>query len=60
MELYYVNRNAQPTGEHEVHTSSCAHGPSIKNRINLGFFHNNSEAIKEARKYYNNVDGCFY
>lgn len=60
MKLYYINTNAQPTGEHEVHTSSCAHGPSIENRINLGFFHNSSEAIKEAKKYYNNVDGCFY
>ena len=57
MELFYINTNAQPTGEYEVHTSSCAHGPSIENRINLGFFHNSSEAIK---KYYNNVDGCFY
>lgn len=60
MELYIVNRNAQPTGEHEVHTSSGEHAPSINNRINLGFFHNSSEAIREAKKYYNNVDGCFY
>ena len=47
-------------GEHEVHTSSCAHGPSIENRINLGFSQNSSEAIKEAKKYYSDVDGCFY
>lgn len=60
MELYCINTNAQPTGEHEVHTSNCALGPSIENRINLGFFHNSSEAIKEAKRYYNNVDGCFY
>lgn len=55
-----MNTNAQPTGEHEAHTSSCAHGPSIENRINLGFFHNSSEAIRVAKKYFNNVDGCFY
>lgn len=60
MELYSVNKDAQPTGEHEVHASSCAHMPSIENRITLGFFHNSSEAIKGAKKYYNNVDGCFY
>ena len=41
-----INTNAQPTGEHEVHTSSCAHGPSIENWINLGLFHNSSEAIR--------------
>ena len=51
-----INTNAQPTGEHEVHTSSYAHGPSIENRINMGFFHNSSGAIREAKKYYNNVD----
>ena len=60
MELYYINRNAQPTGEHEVHTSSYAHGPSIENRIYLVLFHNSSKAIREAKRYYNNVDGCFY
>ena len=56
----YINTNAQPTGEHEADASSCAHGPSIENRINLGFFHNSSEAIREVKKYFNNVDGCFY
>ena len=60
MELYYKNTNTQLTGEYEVHTSNCAHGPSIENRINLGFFHSSSEAIREAKRYYNNVDGCFY
>ena len=60
MELYCINTNAQPTGEYEVHTSSCAHGPLIENRINLGIFHNSSEAIREAKKYYNNVNGCFF
>ena len=45
----YINTNAQPMDEHEVHTSSCAHGPSIENRINLGFFHNSSEATREAK-----------
>ena len=53
----YINTSAQPTGEHEAHTSSCANGPSIENRINLGFFHNSSEAIREAKRYHSNVDG---
>lgn len=58
--VVYINTNAQPMDEHEMHTSSCAHGPSIENRINLGIFHNCSGAIREAKKYYNDVDGCFY
>ncbi len=57
---YYVNQNAQPSGEHEVHAENCAFLPSAENRIYLGYFSNGREAIKEARKHYSNVDGCFY
>lgn len=57
---YYVNKNAQSKGEHEVHTSSCSYLPDADNRIYLGDFSNCKEAVKEARKYYDNVDGCYY
>jgi len=60
MAQYYLNRNAQPTGEHEVHTSICPFLPALSNRIYLGEFINCADAVKEARKYYNNVDGCYY
>jgi hypothetical protein len=60
MALYYVNKNAQTTGEHEVHTSTCLFLPSIENRIFLGDFDNCAEAVREAKKYYSNVDGCYY
>ena len=58
--FYYVNKNAQPTGEHEVHSSNCPYLPTIANRLYLGMFDNCAEAIREARKYYSNVDGCYY
>lgn len=58
MANYYVNVNAQPTGEHEVHQDGCSTPPLIHNRKNLGIFYNCQDAVKEAKKHYNNVDGC--
>lgn len=60
IDFYYVNKIAQPTGEHEVHTLSCRYLPSVENRIYLGLFANGKEAVREAKKYYSNVDGCFF
>lgn len=60
-ELFLLRKqDCQPTGEHEVHASSCRYLPSEENRIYLGFFANGREAVREARKYYSNVDGCFF
>jgi hypothetical protein len=58
MASYYVNKNAQTTGEHEVHTGSCTYLPDIDNRIYLGEFSNCADAVKKAKEYYNKVDGC--
>ena len=56
MARYYVNTNAQSTGEHEVHKDGCHRMPEPQNGIYLGYF---SDA-KEARRYFANVDGCYY
>lgn len=55
---FYVNKNAQPTGEHEVHRYNCAWLPDVENRLYLGDFSTSQAAIKEARNYYSCVDGC--
>jgi len=60
MDSYYVNKNAQPNGDHEVHKESCIFLPETGNRIYLGYFSTCQEAVKEARKYYNQVDGCYF
>lgn len=60
MAYYYVNKSAQSTGEHEVHTSTCAKIPSSENREFLGSFDSCREALQEARNHYSNVDGCYY
>ena len=33
---YYVNKNAQPNGDHEVHRATCIWLPDVENRIYLG------------------------
>jgi len=60
MPSYYVNKNAQPTGEHEVHKEGCGQMPDPENRLPLGNFQHCSAAVTEAKKHYDNVDGCYY
>jgi hypothetical protein len=60
MDNYYVNKNEQPNGDHEVHAVSCIFLPIAENRLYLGFFDNCAEAVKEAKKTYPKADGCFY
>ena len=58
--LYYVNKNAQLNGDHEVHRQGCAWLPSEHNRIYLGIFSSCHPAVTEARKYFRQVNGCYY
>ena len=57
---YYVNKNAQTTGEHEVHREDCKWLPDDENRLYLGMFDNCKDAVKKAKETYPNSDGCFY
>lgn len=50
MALYFVNKNAQANGDHEVHTSDCIYLPKPENRIQLGNFANCWNAVREAKK----------
>ena len=60
MAKYYVNKNAQTTGEHEVHKEGCTYLPDKDNRIYLGDYTNCKPAITEAKTHYSNVDGCYW
>jgi len=60
MARYYVNKNAQANGDHEVHVVTCTFLPLPENRIYLGDFTSCRPAVREARKYYNQVNGCYY
>ncbi len=59
MAKYYVNKNAQDTGEHEVHKSGCSHLPDSENRVYLGEFDVYQEAVHKAIDFFYNVEGCF-
>ena len=64
MARFIVNKNAQPTGEHEVHNPdaypACNRLPAPENQLFLGNFNSCHQAVTEARKHYANVDGCYY
>jgi hypothetical protein len=60
MDTYYVNRNAQANGDHEVHRHSCESLPNEKNLEYLGEFSTCQDAIKKAKKLYPSVDGCAF
>lgn len=62
MPNFCLNKNAQPTGEHEVHNvdagTHCL--PNPENRIPLGSHLTCHAAVAEARRIYPNteIDGC--
>ncbi|BAX79765.1 hypothetical protein [Labilibaculum antarcticum] len=60
MASYYVNKNAQANGDHEVHESGCSYLPNPENRKDLGYFTNCKDAVTEAKKTYNQANGCYY
>lgn len=62
MNRYYVNKNAQENGDHEVHVVECTKEPvtNEENRYYLGFFLNCRLAVEEARKIFPTADGCYY
>jgi hypothetical protein len=60
MKNYYVNNLPQRNGDHEVHLEHCSFLPLSQNRTYLGSFSNCNDAVKEAKKHYKQVDGCYY
>lgn len=60
MASYYVNQNAQDNGDHEVHMSGCSHMPEPGNQSYIGEFWNCTDAVEEAKKYYTQINGCYY
>ncbi|MFT6068956.1 MAG: hypothetical protein ACJAT2_003616 [Bacteriovoracaceae bacterium] len=61
MPNYYVNKQAQPNGDHEVHKNTgCPHPANPKNRVPLGVHLSCTSAVKEAKKYFKQVNGCFF
>lgn len=57
---YYVNTNAQPTGEHEVHEDGCPWLAYVSFKKYLGFFTDCEGAVQQARKLGYKADGCYH
>ncbi len=49
MPSYYVCKNAQSYGDHEVHQDDCEYFPESVNRIYLGAYSNCANAVLEAK-----------
>lgn len=63
MEKYFLNRNTNnPNGDHEVHVEGCYWLPLPVNRIDLGYFSNCADAVREAKRRYpsEKIDGCIH
>ena len=60
MAEYYANKKAQDNGDHEVHEGDCNYLPGPGNKLYLGFFTNCYDAVKEAKKYFPQSNGCYY
>lgn len=58
MKKYYVNKNAQSNGDHEVHHEECPYLPQVQNRIYLGDYSNCEPAVTKATTHYHQVNGC--
>ena len=57
---YYVNKNAQANGDHEVHRDGCSFMPAQSSCLSLGFFRNCQDAVRAAGNHYSQVNGCYY
>jgi hypothetical protein len=60
MKRYYVNKNSQSNGDHEVHTTGCSYMPNESNSISLGLHDSCKSAVRAAKLHYTEVNGCFY
>lgn len=58
MPNYYVNKDPQDNGDHEVHLDGCAWLPSLDNRLYLGEYLSCHDAVETAQALYAQVNGC--
>lgn len=59
MTLYYVNKNAQANGDHEVHRADyCPTPAEEENRYYLGEHSSCHGAVAKAKEIYPTANGC--
>lgn len=57
---YYVNKNAQDNGDHEVHRRGCSYFPDKENARYVGKYNSCFPAVAAAKKIYATANGCYY
>lgn len=57
---YYISTIKQTSGSYEIHTEDCQYMPAIKNRMLLGSFYSDQQAIRLAKLTFPNSIGCQY
>ena len=62
MKRYYVETAVQDKAkkEHQVHKEGCSHLPHKSSIEYIGEFDNCLDAVVEAARHYNSVNGCKY
>ncbi len=60
MALYYVNKQSQANGDHEVHRQGCSFMPAEHNRLYLGDYAHCAPAVREAKRHYPRSNGCAF
>lgn len=60
MARYFVNQNAQPNGDHEVHTYGCSWSALVVSKRDLGEHASCWTAVATARAYYPTANGCYW
>lgn len=57
---YYVNKQANAQGQHDLHSEFCGFLPTTAKRIYLGDFSNCSEAESRATKLLGQINKCLH
>ena len=60
MAKYYVNDDAQPNGDHEVHEKGCSWLTLTQSTTYLGEFNGGHDAVAIAKTIYGKSNGCAY
>jgi len=59
MPRYFVSKELQINGEHEVHREDCSLIPEKENCIFLGNYMSSETAVGVAENFYDNVQSCY-
>jgi len=58
MMKFYVNKESESCGRHEVHRAGCIYLPAPEGALYLGKLASSFSAVAAARKMYHRINGC--